>query len=174
MGQYASKIVLFWFIAAVFWGCATVNWSDANSIAKFVGVGRDDFKKLTTYRGPELTEGFLYIKKTVFLRAWKDDRTSAIQYQIYAIDGYRGDWHFYDHAYDSSGNKMEFVPIDRQVVTCDGNWCWFQEEFGLNVSRNYLESHKASPIVFKSSGKGGEQTFSLPATYVQAFLSIVH
>lgn len=146
-----------------------INWNDAQSIASAISVQHDDLKKKTNFRGPNSSKGIL---DTVLLRAWKSDEGGEFNYQIYVIDFYHGDWHFYDTASDSKGNKLVIKLNSRDVSSCDYFTCGHQEHLGIDVSQEYLEKNQENGIVFKISGKGGEETFNVPSTYIKAFLSV--
>ncbi|RFC39125.1 MAG: hypothetical protein DID90_2727552383 [Candidatus Nitrotoga sp. LAW] len=146
-----------------------VNWNDVQSIASAISVQHDDLKKMTNLKGPNSSKGIL---DTVLLRAWKLDEDGRLSYQIYVIDYYHGDWHFYDTATDSKGNNLVIKLNSRDVSSCDYFTCAHQEHIGINVSREYLEKNQDNGIVFKLSGKGGEETFNIPSTYIKAFLSV--
>ena len=147
-----------------------VNWNDVHSIASAISVQRDDLNKITNYKGPNSSSSIL---DTVLLREWKSDEDGGFSYQIYVIDYYHGDWRFYDTASDSKGNNLVIKLNSRDVSSCDYVTCAHQEHLGINVSREYLEKNQENGIVFKVSGKGGEETFIIPSTYIKAFLSVV-
>ena len=158
-------------------GCAqSINWNDPLAIANKVEIRKDDFKKVTSFIGPNcaLDEP----SDTLMLRAFKG-RENSIEYQIYVADEYlyeiiRGGsgWRYYSSAHDSDGNSLGVTVIARQVDWCGSYKCSYVEILGLGVTREYLEERKARGITFKISGKNGEEVFSIPATYVQAFLSV--
>lgn len=147
-----------------------VNWNDVQSITSAISVQRDDINKITNFKGPNSSSGIL---DTVLLRAWKSDEGGEFSYQIYVIDYYHGDWRFYDTASDSNGNNLVIKLNSRDVSSCDYFTCAHQEHLGINVSREYLEKNQGNGIVFKVSGKGGEETFIIPSAYVKAFLAVV-
>ncbi|MEQ1836608.1 MAG: hypothetical protein ABL862_09255 [Candidatus Nitrotoga sp.] len=146
-----------------------INWNDVQSIASAISVQRDDLKKMTNFKGPNSSKGIL---DTILLRAWKSDEDGGFSYQIYVIDYYHGDWRFYDTAFDSKGNNLIIKLNSRDVSSCDYFTCAHQEHIGINVSREYLEKNQENGIVFKLNGKGGEETFIIPSTYIKAFLSV--
>jgi hypothetical protein len=157
-------------------GCAIpepVNWNDPNTVSTRTVINHDDFKKVTNYRGPDIASGFTALYTALFLRAWKNDKTGDVQYQIYDREWYSGDWRFYDTAYDSNGNKLDVTVIDRKVNECERSKCYYHEDLGLNVSRDYLEKSRESGVKFKVSGKGGEAVEFLPPGYIQGFLSTI-
>ena len=146
-----------------------INWNDVQSIASAISVQRDDLNKITYFKGPNSSSGIL---DTVLLRAWRSNEGGGFSYQIYVIDYYHGDWRFYDTASDSKGNNLNITLSSRDVSSCDYFTCAHHEHLGLNVSREYLEKNQENGIVFKVSGKGGEETFIIPSTYIKAFLSV--
>ncbi len=146
-----------------------INWNDVQSIASAIDVQHDDIKKMTNFKGPNSSSGVL---DTVLLRAWKSDEGGIFSYQIYVIDYYHGDWRYYDTATDSKGNNLAIKLNSRDVSACDYSTCAHQEHLGINVSREYLEKNQENGIIFKVRGKASEETFSIPATYIKAFLSI--
>ncbi len=147
-----------------------VNWNDVQSIASAISVQRDDLKKITNFKGPSCSSSIL---DTVLLRAWKSDEDGRTSYQIYVIDYYHGAWRFYDTASDSKGNNLDIKLNSRDVSSCDYFTCAHQEHLGINVSREYLEENQENGIVFSLKGKGREETFIIPSTYIKAFLSVV-
>lgn len=146
-----------------------LNVSDPQAVSSAISVQRDDFKKITNYKGPNASPDIL---DQVFLRARKADATGSITYQIYVMDYYNGDWRFYNSAYDSNGNSLDTTLISRDVGSCSRYGCSHEEHLGLNVSRAYLEKNQDSGIRFKVSGKAGEEVFFIPGGYIKAFLSV--
>lgn len=141
------------------------------TIASATIVKRDDFKKLTEYKGMDLAPTD---RSALFLRAWKGD-TGEIKYQIYVNDWYfRGGWRLYDSAYDSNGNKLDVSLISRDVNECKDGQCDYNEHLGLNISRKYLEDNQETGIKFKLTGKGGEDIEFLPSVYIKGFLLSIH
>lgn len=146
-----------------------LNVSDPQAVLGAISVQHDDFKKITTYKGPNV----LYdIFDQVFLRAWKSDATGIISYQIYVMDYYNDEWRFYNSAYDSNGISLNTTLISRDVFSCSRYGCSHKEHLGLNVSREYLEKNQYSGIRFKVSGKAGGEVFFIPGGYIKAFLSV--
>ena len=100
-------------------------------------------------------------------------------YQIYVEDEYTHEiqrsglgWRFYSAAYDSDGNPLPTQKISRTVNWCGRYVCSYLEVLGIDITRKYLEERKESGIAVKISGKNGEEVLSIPAAYVQAFLSV--
>jgi hypothetical protein len=141
--------------------------SSATDVAAATKVEHDEYKKTTSFTGANASQ-----YNTLLIRGWRDDKTKTARFQIYADSFYAGQWRFYNDAYDSDGNRLEFTSIDRKVVSCRGG-CTYTETVGLTVSRKYLEEHQETGIRFKVSGKAGEFTAELPAAYVKGFISSV-
>ena len=154
-------------------GCAEIepqiNWNDPASIASKIEIKRDDFKKQTEYKGPNCSEIY---NDMVFIRAWKHDYLNELIFQIYVMDYYNEDWRFYTTAWDSDGNRLETIQISRDVGYCGRYGCSHYEHIGLNISKEYLESKIDSGLQFEISGKGGKEIFSIPPSYIRAFLNI--
>lgn len=138
----------------------------ASSLTK---VTRDDFKKTTNYQGANASP-----QNALYLRAWRDDRTASTTFQVYLTSFYSTEWRHYDEAYDSDGNRLDFISINKRVDSCNGDrGCYYEETVGLYVTRKYLEDHQDTGIRYKVSGKTGEFTGFLPAAYVKGFLMSV-
>lgn len=148
-----------------------LNVHDTQAMTSAIEVKRDDFKKLTEYIGPNVAKD---LRDTVAIRAWKFDKDNQVSYQIYVADFYRGSWRLYNQAHDSNGKFLESSPISRDVVVCSGGGdCSYVEHLGLKVTREYLEQNKESGILFKLSGKGGEEIFYISGSYIMAMLTFV-
>lgn len=165
----AVFITLVFFIGL--YGCVDalkrVNFSDPQSVANATSIRDDSFKKIRSYVGPTYNQAFL--------RAWKNFGSERVGYQMYMRTRYHGAWKFFNAAYDSNGNKLDFVSIDRNVdynkYSAD---VALEEDFGVNLSREYLNAHAAKGVSVKVYGKsGGAKIYTLPPTYVRAFLDTV-
>lgn len=147
-----------------------INLNDSQAVAGAISVQRDDFKKVTNYKGPDAAVGMF---DSLFIRAWKTDATGNVDYQIYVIDYYDGEWRFYNSAYDSNGNRLDTTQISQDVGSCSAyRGCSHFEHLGLNVTREYLEKNQENGIRFKVSGKAGEEVFFIPSAYIKAVLSV--
>jgi len=143
--------------------------TDPTQVSAQTKVTRDEFKKMTKFEGANASP-----YNRLYLRGWRDDRTAMITYQVYITSFYSTEWRHYNEAYDSDGNRMDFISIDKKVDSCSGaRGCYFEETVGLNVTRKYLEDRQDTGIRYKVSGKVGEFTGFLPAAYVKGFLMSV-
>jgi hypothetical protein len=142
--------------------------TDDAQVAVMTRATHDEYKKTTSFKGVNASRDNYLV-----LRGWRDDRTKSTEFQVYITSYYSGQWRFYSEAYDSEGNRLDFVSIDQHVASCGSYSCRYSETIGLNVSRQYLEDHRTTGIRFKVSGKAGEFTDFLPAAYIKGFLDSV-
>lgn len=145
--------------------------NNPDKVKNSVVVRRDDFKKVVSYIGPNGLEP----PREIRLIAFRDERTQHILYQVYLGNRYYGDWHFYEEAYDSEGNKLELIKISRTVNSCKDKFygCSFSENVGVNLSKDYLEKHINAGLHIKVSGTGGHAILKISGGYVKGFLSAV-
>ncbi|KAF0155031.1 MAG: hypothetical protein FD159_2366 [Syntrophaceae bacterium] len=149
---------------------ARVNLNDQQALAKAISIEHDDFKKITSYTGPNIGEK----PDRLLIRAWKSDATGNIDYQIYVMDSYFYAWRFYDSAYDSNGNSLKATLISRNFYYDFAKIGIYEEDLGLEITREYLEKNQENGISFQISGKAGKkEVFTIPPAYIKAFLSVV-
>ena len=162
-------------------GCAAkqLNLTDPSEIAAKIQVQRDTFKQTTMFEGPNCAPNPR--ETIILLRAWKPFNSDDLTYQLYLSDEYtyeimRGGvgWRFYATTHDSEGIALPTTQISRAVNWCGRYVCSYREIVGATVTRPYLDAHKDQGITIKVSGKGGENIFVVPATYIQAFLTVAH
>jgi len=152
-------------------GCATTNWNDPASIAKGIEVKKDQFTKITSIVGPDssrLTPGY-HSFDSVQLSAAKSE-TGSLVYRINIVASrIPSEWMFLDSGYDSSGTKLDVVPIDRMFMAGS-----IYEFLVIRVSRDYLVRNQDSGILFELTGSRGRKRFSIPGTYIKVFLSVAN
>lgn len=175
-------------IAAALSGCAPMPTTtsviqppkpivlSAADVEQGTSVQQDDFKKLKTYRGPNLEKG----DDILVLRAHESKKGGNITYQIYVRDNYLSltSWRFYDEAYDSEGNNLKLEKIDSQFHRCTEligqKYCEYTEHFGMTLTRAYLEKYKGTGISFQVSSKDGSKVVrKISAAYIEGFLAKV-
>ncbi len=90
--------------------------------------------------------------------------------QIYFMSA-NNDWIFYSGAYDEYGNVLDFVEIDRSVKNVFGQ-VLVTEEFGINVSLDYLLKYKDTNkgLDIKLVGKNGYYIYTIQPTMIDAFV----
>lgn len=148
-----------------------VDLNNAQDVKRSVTVKRDDFKKTTNYHSPEIG----YNGTSTFLRSWKNDKDADATYQIYVTTVYDDEWRFYDTAYDSNGNRLDVLVIDRDVLkgSCSQYGCAHTEDVAFNVSKEYLEKNIQNGITFKLNGRTAKAEIiqSIPGAFIEGFLS---
>jgi len=149
---------------------SNINWSNPDETRSRVEIKNDEFTKQIDYTGPNVIDPY-YSSDYLMMRAW--EKASKINYQVYVADHYYGDWRFYNRAFDSDGNKLDFVLISKKVLDCYSG-CTFSEHAGLNVTEAYLRKHTETGLKFKIIGKAGEEVFTLPGGYIKGFLDTVN
>src|SRR5471032_2776848 len=110
-----TRIFLMLGITALLSGCITpmkppappVLLTDPLVVANATKVKHDDFKKTTEFTGANVRP-----YSALFLRAWRADSTGDMNYQIYLESHYTVQWRYYNEAYDSNGEKLDFLSID--------------------------------------------------------------
>lgn len=132
---------------------------------------RDDFKKNTHFQGPEIKQDG--VDGGVSIHAFKSDINADATYKILVLSIFSGRWRYYDTAYDSIGSELDARSISREVMSCDERGCKYAEAVSINITRDYLEKSATTGITFQLSGKGGKTVYTIPAAYVQEFLSVV-
>jgi hypothetical protein len=78
------------------------------------------------------------------------------------------DWAFYESAFDAEGNELNFSQIDRDI-----QYNSVKESFGINFSREYLESAQTKGLTIRAVGQGGSKVFELSPEYIKSFLGDV-
>jgi len=148
-----------------------IDINNVHDVKRSVTIKRDDFKKTTTYISPEIGHD----GTSTFLRSWKNDKEADARYQIYVTTVYDDEWRFYDTAYDSNGNRLDVVVIDRDVLKggCSQYGCAHTEDVAFNVKKEYLEKNIQSGITFKLNGRTvkAEIIQSIPGSFIEGFLS---
>jgi uncharacterized protein YceK len=156
-------------------GCASTlgyNFSagSEDSVKKGITYDYDEFQK----HGWLSTELYLsdggssYNHVTYKYRAlYENNKISFIQ--IYGRMG-SNSWCFLDKAFDRMGNEYKFIRIDREVVS--GGIIF--EHFGLEISKNKLESLAKSNLSFKAIGSKCDANFTVDKLISSAFLNSVN
>lgn len=135
-----------------------------------VSMKKDDFKKITTFTGNIIYEG-----ANLHLRGWKETLNPNVDalIQIYVSSSYFNKWRSFEIAYDSNGTKFEIDRIGHDINSCNRNGCWFEEDIGITITKQYLEGHQNKEMKFQVSGTGGEIVITIPAEYTRKFLDAV-
>lgn len=120
----------------------------------------------------QLAPPYLGIPGTNFycLRSFIDRRTGETADQLYVVASYDGkrDW---DAAHDGGGRALQFVPISRHQIVCEGNACSYAEEFAANLPAEELRANPEGLAVTFTDQAGGETTITVSKDQIAAQLA---
>ncbi len=170
------KLLLLATLSVVLSGCfapppavPVINWNNPIETKNRVQVEKDDFKKSIEYIGPQ----FASIDSAINIRTLKLLKNNEVYFQIYIATEYRADtWRNYHTAYSQDGEVLKFNKISKNVK-CDKYGCYFYEDTGILITKEYLEKYIDKDFNFKLSGKSGDGIYSIPAGYIKGFLSAI-
>lgn len=117
---------------------------------------------------------FLGVPGTNFyvLRSWLDTKTGARAHQLYVEDSYFGAERNWEAAADKDGNKLRFVPIAKNEITCE-NGCAYAEEFAADLPEALLRASANGLTVRFTAHSGADMTIIEPGEVVQKELAAV-
>jgi len=130
--------------------------------------------------GPRQQHGepFLGVPGTNFyaLRSWIDTRTGETAHQLYVEDSYFGAERNWEAARDKAGEKLRFIKISKNQITCD-NGCSYAEEFAATLPEALLRAGpQGKPeglTVTFTAHSGVEQTIIVPGELIAQQLAAV-
>ena len=129
----------------------------------------DSFKEPKWIKGPSVRvdhatqKPFAVGYSDVFLRTFVADGRPVF-HQLFAI--FNGlEWVFFNGVYDISGNKLEFIEIDRDFENQG-----IIEIFAMTFREGSLEAATKSGINIKCRGSRGERVITLEPTFVEGYL----
>lgn len=107
------------------------------------------------------------------LRSFVDRQTGATAHQLYVAASYDRlrDW---NTAHDGGGHSLEFIPISRLKIACDGTGnCSYAEEFAAELPESELSANTGGfPVTF-ADRTGDAQTIAVSSSQVEAQLAAV-
>jgi hypothetical protein len=141
------------------------------SVVKLIKIDRDDFKKVTTFIGPDYS---VDSNEQSLIRAVKSERNGSVivVYQIYFSHTKFDDWMHFNSAYDSEGNSLKFQLISKEILECRKSGCTTKEIVGLNVTKEYLIKNFENGLKIQISGKKGEAIIKFPSKYLKAIVGV--
>jgi hypothetical protein len=100
------------------------------------------------------------------LRSFIDRRTGQTAHQLYVAASYQGN-HDWTAAHDGSGQMLEFIPISRFKIACDGtDKCSYAEEFAAKIPKSDLSNYRDGFSVTFTDKAGHMQTVAVTADQV--------
>ena len=157
-------------------GCADLKpASNSSAVSNQVEIVHDDFKNITFYRGPLISNsventGNAPEVEELSLHARKA-QDEAARYYLSITDYYAGDWRGFDQAFDAGGSKFHAIAV-RHKVNCI-LFCDYDEELDIEITRDYLAEHAQTGITMRLYGPSdvASAPFTLSAAYIEGFLN---
>ncbi|HEX6939978.1 MAG TPA: hypothetical protein VF158_11240 [Longimicrobiales bacterium] len=143
-------------LAVVFSACAAMFPLYTYQPRNVVEVQDSEFEPHVTFVGVEVPYDTSYAANVHFLRSWLDKKTGALYHQLYVVNYYRGDWRFWRSANNANAEPLDFVSIERDVVSCSGyGSCLHSETFGISIPHDALLANRDgySLKVYAQSGR---------------------
>ncbi len=159
-------------------GCAGLSGTPPPSVQSATGVTRstEPSGRFITFVGPRRphAEPFLGVPGTNFtaLRSSIDTKTGESVHQLYVEDSYFGAERNWEAAADPAGQKLRFIAISKNQITCE-NGCSYAEEFAAGLPEALLRARpQGLPITF-TAHSGARQTIIVPGDLIAKQLAAV-
>jgi hypothetical protein len=157
-------------------GCVAPSSAPPGPQPDIVTRSSEQNGKFSAFVGPrrQQAEPFLGVPGTNFyaLRSWIDTRNGETLHQLYVEDSYFGAERNWQAARDGAGQKLKFVAISKNEITCE-NGCSYAEEFGAELPEALLRaSGKGLTVVFTAK-LGLEKTVAVPGDLIEKQLAAV-
>ncbi len=159
-------------------GCASLSGEppSAATSADTVSRAAEQGGKFLAFIGPRRQHAapFLGVPGTNFwaLRSWLDMRSGERVHQLYVEDSYFGAERNWAAARDAQGQKLKFIPISKNEITCD-NGCSYAEEFGADLPEGLLRASPKGLTVIFTAKSGAEMTVAVPGELIAKQLAAV-
>jgi hypothetical protein len=144
--------------------------------AESVELTKEQGGRFIAFVGPKLqhTQPFLGVSDTNYfvLRSWLDNKTGETAHQVYVEDSYYGGPYLWNGAHDADNNKLRFIPISRNQITCDLG-CAYADEFAAALPEDYLRAHKDGLAITFTASNGKILAVNVPANLVAVELIAV-
>jgi hypothetical protein len=146
----------------------------ADAVKSAVRTSQNNAHTMAFYDGPGYAPAHSDNSNYVIdatLHAGRSTTTDTAIYSLLAFSYYsQGGFRAYNQAADDAGNSFPASMMDHDVKCYSS--CARYETTQVRLSREYLESHAQSGISLSITGQlGGIVSFTVPAYYVQGFLS---
>jgi hypothetical protein len=158
-------------------GCAVPNTPPPNTqLTTAVARSVEQGGKFITLVGPrrQHAEPFLGVPGTNFyaLRSLIDTRTGETAHQLFVEDSYFGAKRDWEAARDAQGQKLRFIPISKNKITCE-NGCSYAEEFAAALPETLLRASPQGFAVSFTAHAGADKTIAVPGDLVANQLSAI-
>ena len=161
-------------VAVLFASCATelpsvTSW-DVPTVAAKTHVTRDDFKKITMIKSPDMIFGgdnFVDIYRYNLCAERKDGEEKPTYYlMLFTQRGYEQSWAFWESAADQNGKEFKLNNECREVYTAG----IVQELSTADVGREYVEALRKSGIGWRIYGQRATKEFVIAPNLAAGFL----
>jgi hypothetical protein len=117
---------------------------------------------------------FLGVPATNFyaLRSWFDTKNGEVAHQLYVEDSYFGKKRNWEAAQGPAGQKLRFVAISKNEITCD-NGCSYAEEFAAVLPDALLRANPKGLAVGFTAHSGAQQMLLVPGELIEKQLAAV-
>ena len=159
-------------------GCAGSSSAPPPSVPPATEVARsvEQDGKFISLVGPrrQHAEPFLGVPSTNFyaLRSWLDTRNGEVAHQLYVEDSYFGAKRNWEAARDKAGEKLRFVEISNNEITCNPG-CSYAEEFAAALPEALLRANLQGLIVTFTAKSGADKTLIVPGELIAKQLAAV-
>ncbi len=166
-------------VALVLGGCSALQSNEKlppPPEAQSVELTKEQGGRFIAFVGPKLqhTEPFLGVSDTNYfaLRSWLDNKTHETAHQLYVEDSYYGSPYLWNGAFTGENQKLKFIPISRNEISCDEG-CAYADEFAAELPEDYLRAHQSGFTVNFVSASGKNLVVKVPPQLVVAELKAV-
>jgi hypothetical protein len=105
------------------------------------------------------------------LRSFLDRRSGETAHQLYVTASYNGN-HDWNAAHDDAGRVLQFFPMSRFEIACEGkDKCFYAEEFAAKFPESELSQNRGGFSITFTDQAGNAQTIPISAAQVAAQLT---
>ena len=171
-------IMLSVIIGVIVSGCQTSSTYTSKSTytssmpSNDINVENDPYKKFTKYTSEAAIFGLKYDRILWVLVGTKDRQTGSRNFYVQWVGAYRSNnWKYYVQASNNKAETLRFVVVDRDVVSCSGSFCIYNETFNIYFTEDQIHEGASSGLIFKVFAKDGtEKPTVVPGSLVQSML----
>src|SRR6266568_5107102 len=160
-------------------GCAGLSGTPPPSVQSATGVTRstEPSGRFITFVGPRRphAEPFLGVPGTNFtaLRSSIDTKTGESVHQLYVEDSYFGAERNWEAATDPAGQKLRFIAISKNQITCE-NGCSYAEEFAAGLPEALMRAPRPQGLAISfTAHSGARQTIIVPGDLIARQLAAI-
>jgi hypothetical protein len=154
----------------------TTTLATGGQLASAVARSVEQGGRFISLVGPKRqhAEPFLGVAGTNFfaLRSMLDTRTGETSHQLFVEDSYFGAERKWEAARDGQGQKLRFIAISKNEITCE-NGCSYAEEFAAALPEPLLRANPQGLAVTFTAHSGATKTVTVPGDLVLNQLTAV-